>query len=101
MFPQTRLRRLRYHPVVRDLVRETSLSARDFILPMFVRPGKNIKNEIASMPGNFQLSIDRLIDEVGAAVELGVRAFIFFGIPAAKDAEGSPAWQEIGRASCR
>jgi porphobilinogen synthase len=96
MFPQTRLRRLRYHPVIRDLVRETSLSARDFILPMFVRPGKNVKNEIISMPGNFQLSIDRLIDEVGAAVELGIRAFIFFGIPAAKDAQGSSAWQDDG-----
>src|SRR5437868_884632 len=84
MFPQTRLRRLRYHPVIRDLVRETSLSVRDFILPLFVRPGTNIKNEIMSMPGNFQLSPDRLIDEVGAAVELGIRAFIFFGIPASK-----------------
>src|SRR6516165_9567857 len=74
MFPHTRLRRLRYHPAVRDLVRETTLSVRDFILPMFVRPGKNIKNEIASMPGNYQLSVDRLVDEVGAAVELGIRA---------------------------
>jgi porphobilinogen synthase len=96
MFPQTRLRRLRYHPVVRDLVRETSLSVRDFILPMFVRPGKNIKNEIASMPGNYQLSVDRLVDEVGTAVDLGIRAFIFFGIPAAKDAQGSNAWQDDG-----
>ena len=96
MFPQTRLRRLRYHPVVRDLVRETSLSVRDFILPMFVRPGKNIKNEIASMPGNYQLSVDRLVDEVGTAVDLGIRAFIFFGIPAAKDSQGSSAWQDDG-----
>jgi porphobilinogen synthase len=96
MFPQTRLRRLRYHPVVRDLVRETSLSVHDFILPLFVRPGTNIRNEIASMPGNYQLSIDRLVDEVGAAVELGIRAFIFFGIPAAKDAQGTSSWQEGG-----
>jgi len=96
MFPQTRLRRLRYHPVVRDLVRETSLAPSDFILPLFVRPGKSIKNEIASMPGNFQLSVDRLIDEVGAAVQLGIRAFIFFGIPAAKDAQGTSAWQDDG-----
>ena len=96
MFPQTRLRRLRYHPALRDLVRETSLSAHDFIFPMFVRPGKNVKNEIASMPGNYQLSIDRLIDEVGAAVELGIRAFIFFGIPSAKDAQGSSAWHDDG-----
>src|SRR5260370_931501 len=96
MFPQSRLRRLRYHPVVRNLVRETSLSVRDFILPMFVRPGQNIKNEIVSMPGNYQLSVDRLVDEVGAAVDLGIRAFIFFGIPAAKDAQGSTAWQDDG-----
>src|SRR5471032_2482753 len=96
MFPQTRLRRLRYHPVIRNLVRETGLSVHDFILPMFVRPGKNIKNEIASMPGNYQLSIDRLIDEVGAAVELGIKAFIFFGIPASKDAQGASAWHDDG-----
>src|SRR5271155_182163 len=96
LFPQTRLRRLRYHPAVRDLVRETELSVHDFILPVFVRPGKNIKNEIASMPGNYQLSVDRLIDEVGAAVELGIRAFIFFGIPASKDAQGSSAWHDDG-----
>jgi porphobilinogen synthase len=96
MFPHTRLRRLRYHPVIRDLVRETSLTVHDFILPMFVRPGRNVKNEIASMPGNYQLSVDRLIDEVGAAVDLGIRAFIFFGIPAVKDAQGSSAWRDDG-----
>src|SRR5476651_2505443 len=96
MFPQTRLRRLRYHPALRVLVREPSLSPNNLFFPMFVRPGKNIKNEIASMPCNYQLSVDRLIDEVGAAVELGIRAFIFFGIPSAKDAEGSSAWQEDG-----
>jgi porphobilinogen synthase len=48
------------------------------------------------MPGNYQLSVDRLVDEVGAAVDLGIRAFIFFGIPAAKDAQGSTAWQDDG-----
>src|ERR1700686_3088543 len=96
MFPQTRLRRLRYHPVIRDLVRETPLSVRDFILPLFVRPGKNIKNEISSMPGNYQLSVDRLIDEVGSAVELGIRAFIFFGIPTSKDPQGTSAWHDDG-----
>jgi porphobilinogen synthase len=96
MFPQTRLRRLRYHPVVRSLVRETTLSADDFILPLFVRPGKNIKNEISSMPGNYQLSVDRLTDEVGKAIDLGIRAFIFFGIPASKDAQGSSAWHDEG-----
>jgi porphobilinogen synthase len=96
MFPQTRLRRLRQHPVLRDLVRETSLSVRDFILPIFVRAGKDIKKEIASMPGNFQLSVDRLVDELVPAVDLGIRAFILFGIPSAKDATGASAWQEDG-----
>jgi porphobilinogen synthase len=96
MFPATRLRRLRQHPVLRDLVRETTLSVHDLIFPLFVRPGKGIKKEIVSMPGNYQLSVDRLIDEVGAAAELGVRAFILFGIPARKDAEGSSAWDGEG-----
>jgi porphobilinogen synthase len=96
MFPISRPRRLRHHPVVRDLVRETELSVKDFILPLFVRPGKNIKKEIASMPGNFQLSIDRLADEVGAARDLGIKAFILFGIPAHKDATGTSATSEDG-----
>lgn len=95
-FPATRLRRLRHHPVVRDLVRETTLSVADFILPLFVRPGQGIKKEIASMPGNYQLSVDRLVDTVGAALELGVKSFILFGIPDRKDAIGSPAWEEEG-----
>src|SRR5207247_8787762 len=84
MFPQTRLRRLRSHPVLRDLVRETTLSVRDFILPLFVRPGKGVKKEIASMPGNYQLSPDRLVDEIGAAFALGIKAFMLLGIPKAK-----------------
>ena len=66
-FPTVRPRRLRHHPLIRDLVRETSLSVEDLILPLFVRPGHGIKKEIASMPGNYQLSIDRLVEEVGAS----------------------------------
>ncbi|MCI0641316.1 MAG: porphobilinogen synthase [Gemmataceae bacterium] len=96
MFPATRLRRLRQHPVLRDLVRETSLSIHDLILPLFVRPGKGVKKEIASMPGNFQLSVDRLVEEVGACVDLGLKAFILFGIPERKDATGSSAWDDDG-----
>lgn len=96
MFPATRLRRLRQHPVLRDLVRETALAPSDLILPLFVRPGKGVRNEIASMPGNFQLSVDRLGEEVGRAVDLGVRAFILFGIPTSKDAQGTSAWDEGG-----
>src|SRR4051795_9262553 len=96
LFPSTRPRRLRYHPLVRDLVRETALTARDLILPLFVRPGRGVRKEIASMPGNYQLSVDRLVDEVGAAADLGVRAFILFGIPEHKDATGSGALDEQG-----
>jgi porphobilinogen synthase len=96
MFPIDRPRRLRHHPVLRDLVRETTLAVHDFILPLFVRPGRGIKKEIASMPGNFQLSVDRLVDEVASARELGMRAFMLFGIPANKDATGSSACDDEG-----
>jgi porphobilinogen synthase len=96
--PELRIRprRLRHHPLVRELVRETELSVRDLILPLFVRTGKGIHNEIASMPGNYQLSVDTLVEEVGQAVELGVKAFILFGIPARKDATGSSAIEDQG-----
>jgi porphobilinogen synthase len=96
MFPTERPRRLRHHPLVRELVRETALTPTDLILPLFVRPGKNVKKEIASMPGNYQLSVDRLVDEVGSAYDLGLRAFIFFGIPTHKDATGSSALEDEG-----
>jgi porphobilinogen synthase len=95
-FPTARPRRLRHHPLIRGLVRETTLSVEDLILPLFVRPGHGIKKEIASMPGNYQLSIDQLNDEVGAAIDLGVRAFILFGIPTHKDATGSSALDPEG-----
>src|SRR5207248_1336083 len=95
-FPIHRPRRLRQHPLIRELIRETTLTAGDFILPLFVRPGRGIKKEITSMPGNYQLSVDRLVDEVGAAAEVGIKAFILFGIPATKDATGSSALAEEG-----
>src|SRR5919204_142375 len=85
-FPTVRPRRLRHHPLLRDLVRETTLTPTDLILPLFVRPGQGVKKEISSMPGNYQLSVDRLVDEVGAAADLGLRSFILFGIPASQDA---------------
>jgi len=95
-FPTTRLRRLRYHPAVRRLVRETRLSPADLILPLFVRPGENVREEIASMPGNYQLSPDVLADEVRQAAKLGLGGVILFGIPAEKDAVGSDATNESG-----
>jgi porphobilinogen synthase len=95
-FPAVRPRRLRGHPLLRDLVRETALTPHDFILPLFVRPGRGVRKEIASMPGNHQLSVDRLAEEVGASLDLGVRAFILFGIPSHKDATGSAALDDDG-----
>jgi porphobilinogen synthase len=95
-FPIMRLRRLRQNPHLRDLVRETTLSINDLIYPLFVRPGRGIKKEIASMPGNYQFSVDRLVEEVGSSVEAGLRSFILFGIPSRKDAEGSSALDDDG-----
>jgi porphobilinogen synthase len=95
-FPTSRPRRLRHHPLVRALVHETHLAPSQFILPLFVRPGRGVRNEIASMPGNYQLSVDTLVEAVGGALDLGVRSFILFGIPARKDATGSPALEDEG-----
>ncbi len=95
-FPTVRLRRLRSSPSLRELVRETHLDAGDFILPLFVRPGHGVRNEIASMPGNFQLSVDTLVEEVGSAKELGVRSFMLFGIPPKKDPRGEVSLDENG-----
>lgn len=95
-FPTVRPRRLRSSPLIRELVRETELSASDFILPLFVRPGTGFRKEIASMPGNYQLSPDTLVEEVGKMRELGVKSFILFGIPPTKDAEGRVALENGG-----
>ncbi|MGD9721303.1 MAG: porphobilinogen synthase [Pirellulales bacterium] len=95
-FPTTRLRRLRYHPAVRRLVQDTRLSPADFILPLFVRPGSNVRVAIGSMPGHFQLSVDQAEREVEEAAELGLGGVIFFGIPDAKDATGSDSTSDNG-----
>lgn len=95
-FPTTRLRRLRGNPLLRRMVRETTLDAGDFILPLFVRSGRGVKKEITSMPGQYQLSVDTLVELVGQARDLDVRSFILFGIPDAKDAIGSTAYSSDG-----
>jgi porphobilinogen synthase len=95
-FPAVRPRRLRYNPLVRDLVRETTLDVGDLILPLFVRPGRGVRNPIASMPGNYQFSVDLLVEQVGASVDLGIRAFILFGIPDRKDPTGAVALDDEG-----
>ncbi len=94
MFPVTRFRRLRRSPVLREMVRETRLAPTDLVYPLFVRHGKGIRTEIGSMPGQFHLSPDTLVDEVGAAAEDGVRAVLLFGIPETKDERGSEAWDD-------
>jgi porphobilinogen synthase len=95
-FPLNRPRRLRQHPRLRDLVRENRLTADDFIYPLFVYHGKDLRREIPSMPGQFQLSLDRLPEQVDLVVEAGVPAVILFGIPKDKDPTGSGACVDGG-----
>ena len=93
-FPKTRLRRLRYNPILRDLVKETKISLDDLIYPMFVCTGKNIRNEISSMPGQYQLSIDNFITECENVISKGIKSILIFGIPENKDENGEIACQE-------
>lgn len=96
MFPEYRARRLRRTEAIRSLVRETVLTVDDFIYPLFICEGKGIKEEISSMPGIYRFSLDRVIDEVREATELGLKAFILFGIPAHKDEVGASAYAKEG-----
>jgi porphobilinogen synthase len=95
-FPTTRLRRLRYSPQVRRLVQETHLAASQLIYPLFVRPGSGIRQEIASMPGQFQMSLEHFAEEVRTVAELGLGGILLFGIPAEKDSTGSDATSDEG-----
>jgi porphobilinogen synthase len=95
-FPVTRLRRLRYHPGVRSLVRQTGLSPANLVLPLFVRPGTGVRHEIASMPGHYQMSPDILVEEVRQVARLGLGGILLFGIPAEKDERGSDAMSNQG-----
>jgi porphobilinogen synthase len=95
-FPQTRMRRLRANRALRGLVRETELSPSDFVYPMFVAHGLDRREPIEAMPGIERLSIAHAVQEAGEAAELGIPGVLLFGIPAAKDPEGSGAWDEEG-----
>jgi porphobilinogen synthase len=95
-FPIQRLRRLRQHEAFRRMVRETRLSASDFIYPMFVKEGKDQRQEIASMPGQFRLSIDLLVKEAGEVAGLGIPAIMLFGIPDRKDERGTSGYDPNG-----
>ena len=95
-FPQTRMRRLRATRALRGLVRETTLAPSDLVYPMFVAHGLDRRESIEAMPGVERLSIAHAVDEAGQAAALGIPAVLLFGIPAAKDAEGSGAWDDEG-----
>ncbi|MBW2352710.1 MAG: porphobilinogen synthase [Deltaproteobacteria bacterium] len=91
-----RPRRLRRSAAIRDMVRETSLSVKDFIAPLFVRHGRDVKEPIASMPGQYHFSVDTLVEEAGELWSLGVPAVILFGLPDQKDPTGSRSWARDG-----
>lgn len=95
-FPTTRLRRLRYHPKLRDLIRETTLDVNDLILPLFIHHGEDVCHPIASMPGHYQLSVDQLPEEIEEILALGIPGVILFGIPEYKDSLGSESYSDEG-----
>jgi porphobilinogen synthase len=95
-FPQTRLRRLRSSHALRGLVRETRLEAGDLVYPMFVAHGIDRREAIEAMPGVDRLSIAHAVQEAGEAQALGIPAVLLFGLPAAKDPDGSGAWDDEG-----
>jgi porphobilinogen synthase len=94
--PFRRLRRLRMTEQFRGMVRETELTPRDFIYPLFVVPGKNVRKEVSSMPGVFQMSVDNILRECAEVHALDIPAIILFGIPEEKDDVGSGAYDELG-----
>ena len=95
-YPKYRPRRLRRTAALRNLVRETRLSASQLVLPLFVRAGTRVRQPVASMPGVSQTSVDELLTDARAAAALGVGGVLLFGIPEHKDAEGSGAWDDEG-----
>ena len=91
-----RPRRLRANPLLRRMVRETQVRREDLILPLFVCPGSGVRREIGAMPGNFQLSVDQLVEEAREVAGLGIPGIILFGIPPHKDAVGSSGYDPQG-----
>ncbi len=95
-FPFLRLRRLRQHPVLRDLIRETEINLKDLVFPLFIKGRKGEKQPIESMPGLYQIPIDRLAQEIDEITRLGIHSVLLFGVPAKKDAIGSDSYHEDG-----
>ena len=95
-FPEYRPRRFRRTENLRRMVRETVLSVDQLVYPLFVLPGKNLKNPVKSMPGVFQYSVDRFLDELKGVVQLNIPAILLFGLPSEKDERGSEAYSQSG-----
>lgn len=95
-FPMVRNRRLRSSEAMRNLVRENALSVTDLVHPLFVTQGKQVKEEIPSMPGVYHWSLDRVEEEIREITELGIQAVLLFGVPDHKDEIGSSAFDENG-----
>ena len=95
-FPQSRLRRLRESGALRLMVQETSLSIRDLVYPLFIAHGRDVSRPVEAMPDVYQLSVDRLLDEVTEIAQLGIPAVLLFGIPMHKDPQGTEAYDSQG-----
>ena len=96
MFPTHRPRRLRSHPQLRRMVRENIVTTSDFIYPLFAVPGEGVANEVKSMPGVYQLSVDKIVEEAKEVYDLGIPSIILFGIPDGKDDDATGAWHDCG-----
>ncbi len=95
-FPIHRSRRLRRNELIRSMVRETRLAPTNFIYPLFVCPGRGVKKEISSMPGNYHFSVDQVVGECREVAALGIPAVILFGLPESKDEAGSGGYADDG-----
>ena len=95
-FPIQRMRRMRRTESLRALVRETTLEPGDLIYPLFICPGAGVRTPVSSMPGVFNLSVDEAVSEAEEAAQLGIGGLLLFGLPEAKDEQGTGAWEENG-----
>ncbi len=95
-FPETRLRRLRRTEALRSLVRETRLAPSSLIYPLFLCPGEGLRREVSSMPGVFNLSLDKAVEEAETCAALGIGGLLLFGLPAEKDDQATGAWNPNG-----
>jgi porphobilinogen synthase len=95
-FPRYRARRLRATESLRRLVQETTLAPSDFVMPLFITPGQGVRQEIASLPGQYRLSVDQAVEEARVIADLGILAVLLFGLPEQKDAVGREAYSATG-----